>query len=169
MTKTKSGFTIVELLIVIVVIAILAAITIVAYNGIQARAKMTAQTADMNKIGKAMQLWSAESGKSLLESGVGASGLGHGSFSTSYSGLPSVETLLRDSGYLKGDYPTLTAILVGKCSTNAGDNRWFINAIVQNPPSTTSDEQRIAAGCDYGTAVAYTSSPYTSRNFFKVY
>lgn len=33
------GFTIVELLIVIVVIAILAAITIVAYNGIQARAK----------------------------------------------------------------------------------------------------------------------------------
>ena len=32
----KHGFTIVELLIVIVVIAILAAITVVAYNGIQA-------------------------------------------------------------------------------------------------------------------------------------
>ena len=40
-TKQK-GFTIVELLIVIVVIAILAAITIVAYNGIQQRAKNTA-------------------------------------------------------------------------------------------------------------------------------
>lgn len=39
MLKTKSGFTIVELLIVIVVIAILAAITIVAYNGIQQRAR----------------------------------------------------------------------------------------------------------------------------------
>ena len=38
MRQTKSGFTIVELLIVIVVIAILAAITIVAYNGIQNRA-----------------------------------------------------------------------------------------------------------------------------------
>ena len=35
MSKSKSGFTIVELLIVIVVIGILAAITIVAYNGIQ--------------------------------------------------------------------------------------------------------------------------------------
>ena len=39
-TQTKSrGFTIVELLIVIVIIAILAAITIVAYTGIQNRAK----------------------------------------------------------------------------------------------------------------------------------
>ncbi len=44
--KNKQGFTIVELLIVIVVIAILAAITIVAYNGIQNRAKQSAaQTA----------------------------------------------------------------------------------------------------------------------------
>lgn len=39
MRSSKSGFTIVELLIVVVVIAILAAITIVAYNGIQDRAR----------------------------------------------------------------------------------------------------------------------------------
>ena len=38
----QKGFTIVELLIVVVVIAILAAITIVAYNGIQNRAKQSA-------------------------------------------------------------------------------------------------------------------------------
>jgi len=42
----RKGFTIVELLIVVVVIAILAAITIIAYNGISARAKASAaQTA----------------------------------------------------------------------------------------------------------------------------
>lgn len=41
--KQQTGFTIVELLIVIVVIAILAAITIVAYNGIQQRANNTAR------------------------------------------------------------------------------------------------------------------------------
>jgi prepilin-type N-terminal cleavage/methylation domain-containing protein len=39
MKKSTSGFTIVELLIVIVVIAILATISIVAYNGIQQRAR----------------------------------------------------------------------------------------------------------------------------------
>lgn len=38
MRTSKSGFTIVELLIVIVVIAILASITVVAYNGTQQRA-----------------------------------------------------------------------------------------------------------------------------------
>ena len=43
-TKQK-GFTLVELLIVIVVIAILAAISIVAYNGIQNRAKTTSAAA----------------------------------------------------------------------------------------------------------------------------
>lgn len=41
MKRSVSGFTIVELLIVIVVIAILAAISVVAYNGIQARAYNT--------------------------------------------------------------------------------------------------------------------------------
>ena len=42
MKSPRSGFTIVELLIVIVVIAILAAITIVAFNGIQERARASA-------------------------------------------------------------------------------------------------------------------------------
>ncbi len=35
----KRGFTIIELLVVIVVIAILAAVTVVAYGGVQSRAK----------------------------------------------------------------------------------------------------------------------------------
>lgn len=46
-SKNKNGFTIVELLIVIVVIGILAAITLVAYNGIQARANDTAIKSDL--------------------------------------------------------------------------------------------------------------------------
>lgn len=57
MRKSTSGFTIVELLIVIVVIAILAAITIVAYNGIQARAKATSITTGFNQIDKSLRMY----------------------------------------------------------------------------------------------------------------
>lgn len=46
-TTRQPGFTIVELLIVIVVIGILAAITIVAYNGVQNRARDTTAISDL--------------------------------------------------------------------------------------------------------------------------
>ena len=57
MRKSSSGFTIVELLIVIVVIAILAAITIVAYNGIQSRARDAQRAQDGKTIAKALELY----------------------------------------------------------------------------------------------------------------
>ena len=47
MRKTTSGFTIVELLIVIVVIGILASVVIVAYNGAQARAQNASRLAEL--------------------------------------------------------------------------------------------------------------------------
>jgi general secretion pathway protein G len=56
MRKATSGFTIVELLVVIVVIAILAAITVVAYNGIQSRAIDTTVKADLANFAKRMEL-----------------------------------------------------------------------------------------------------------------
>lgn len=61
-TNRKSGFTIVELLIVIVVIGILAAITIVAYNGIQNRANDTAVQADLKAFATKMGLYQADNG-----------------------------------------------------------------------------------------------------------
>jgi prepilin-type N-terminal cleavage/methylation domain-containing protein len=55
-THGQSAFTIVELLIVIVVIAILATISIMAYNGIQDRANDTAVQADISAIIKKFEL-----------------------------------------------------------------------------------------------------------------
>lgn len=58
--KTDRGFTIVELLIVIVVIAILAAITIVAFNGVQQRARDAERASDVAAIAKALSAYIAD-------------------------------------------------------------------------------------------------------------
>jgi prepilin-type N-terminal cleavage/methylation domain-containing protein len=62
MSKNQKGFTIVELLIVIVVIGILAAITIVAYNGIQQRARNTQVIAGVEAYHKAFRSYHAVNG-----------------------------------------------------------------------------------------------------------
>lgn len=59
-TKPSRGFTIVELLIVVVIIAILAAITIVAYNGIQARAKTSAAQSMANSAIKKIEAYNVD-------------------------------------------------------------------------------------------------------------
>ena len=57
MSSNKPGFTIVELLIVIVVIGILAAITIVAYNGVQTRAEASKTSTAIQAYKKALTLY----------------------------------------------------------------------------------------------------------------
>ena len=73
------GFTIVELLIVIVVIAILAAITIVAFNGIQKRGSDSQRKSDIAAITKALELYYIDNGRYPAGSG---SGTINGSWST---------------------------------------------------------------------------------------
>jgi prepilin-type N-terminal cleavage/methylation domain-containing protein len=59
-TSARQGFTIVELLIVIVVIGILAAITIVAYNGIQDRARVSAVSSALSQAAKKLAVYQVD-------------------------------------------------------------------------------------------------------------
>lgn len=106
MRKSIHGFTIVELLIVIVVIAILAAISIVAYTGIQQRARDNARTQAVADIRKALELYKVDHDRYPPHIGSGTnvpSGF-TGLFGTSYS--HSVDTAgnwlknLTDSGVI---------------------------------------------------------------------
>lgn len=62
-SASRRGFTIVELLIVIVVVAILAAITSVAYNGVQARARDAVRIQKLTAITKAIEMYYVDNGR----------------------------------------------------------------------------------------------------------
>ena len=71
-----AGFTIVELLIVVVIIAILAAITVVAFNGIQARARDSARIAKIKSMAKAIELYKIDNGiYPAIQDGSGTEGV----------------------------------------------------------------------------------------------
>ena len=126
--QTKSrGFTIVELLIVIVVIAILAAITIVAYNGIQNRAKTSAGNAGANSLMKKAE-----------------------AFNTINSVYPSYCQLVTNSMTPTGAAPTAGTTGVGTCAAggvNAGSEPKLDNTANITPASA-------AAGTGYTASVS---------------
>lgn len=60
--RNNRGFTIVELLIVIVVIGILAGLVIVTYNGIQQKARDTERKTDINALASHAEAYNAQAG-----------------------------------------------------------------------------------------------------------
>lgn len=92
------GFTIVELLIVIVVIAILASISVVAYNGIQQRSRDSIRKSDINALAKALELHFVDRGSYTQPENRGTD------YSTDGSGDWATDSDLRDlvtGGYVQ--------------------------------------------------------------------
>ncbi len=93
--RASSGFTIVELLIVIVVIGILAAITIVAYSNIQQRARDSVRAQDLSSIKQALLLYNTDHGGVLATSTYGGNGPGGWNLSS----MPSWLSFINSSTY----------------------------------------------------------------------
>ncbi len=111
----ESGFTIVELLIVIVIIGILAALVIVAYTGIQSRARDTQYKTDAQAILKKAESYAADNN--------GTYPTAAGNFSGSIASLPSgIAVVFKSSA---GD-PTNT-VTTGT-GTPAGAEALYVNS-----------------------------------------
>ena len=162
----KRGFTIVELLIVIVVIAILAAITIVAYNGIQQRSRDAQRMSDVANIVKAIQRWSIETGNDFSAMPVGnLSVTGQGWYNTNYS-TSSVKAFLVNLGYLSNGVddplntkggPQAYSYMVVECIS--GDNKQrVVMANLENNPSQTPAQQLGSVSCTSSNYSSYIST-----------
>lgn len=131
----QTGFTIVELLIVVVVIAILAAITIVAYTGIQNRTKSAAVDTTLKQAATKIE------SSAVLNAGVYPDSLATAGFSGSDSKVALQYTRSADTKsycvtvvYGGSEYPKSKngseAMVEGPCSGHSGGPNWCpVNAL----------------------------------------
>ena len=144
-SKQTVGFTIVELLIVIVVIAILAAITIVAFNGIQERARASAVSSALTQAHKKLMEYQVDfpdtfpADKTALEN-LGIKDTGSVAYQyTRTTGTPDAYCLTATTGPTSYKISsTSTTPNAGGCAGHGQGGVAAITNLVTNPSFETS-------------------------------
>jgi prepilin-type N-terminal cleavage/methylation domain-containing protein len=164
MLAARRGFTIVELLIVVVVIGILASISIVAYTGAQAQSRDTQRKADVTRIADALSLYATDNGNNFLEGGSGCASGGNGNGWFSYSGgtyPKSLSDCLKDAGYLKGgaqdpvtgpngtSTPSAGYAYMKYTCTISGEKHTYIYAKLETGPNGSTNPINDAGVCNH--------------------
>lgn len=167
LSKTNTGFTIVELLIVIVVIGILAAITIVSFNGVTKNARVASVKTDVLNNLKLIEVYKATNGDSAPTTATAASLKTSANNTLSYiynpnSGTYCVQVQNNDATYASsGATPTL-----GDCGASGMVSWWKLNgdandAIASN--SGTINGATAAVGQNGAANTAYTFNGSTAN------
>jgi type II secretion system protein G len=108
--KQNKGFTIVELLIVIVVIGILAGLVITTYNGIQQKARNTERTTDLKTFQSQLEAYYAQNGRYPSNADLGATSASNVTFAAANLKGMDKETMRDPKG---SDYTLNTGTTVG--------------------------------------------------------
>lgn len=128
-TASRPGFTIVELLIVIVVIGILAAITIVAYNGIQERARTTTVTSALTQAAKKFSLYQVDNPSAypaaLSDIGIQNSSKVTYQYTVNNTDQPASYCLTATTGTTSYFITGTSQSQLGNCSDNNGSAGWW--------------------------------------------
>lgn len=116
--RTASGFTIIELLVVIIVIGILASIVLIGYSRVSAQGRDARRTADLEAISDAITAYRLRLGDQVTSTSCPSSGDGTGNGWFNYVGTgytKSILSCLTDQGYLSDKYVDPTG-----CATTTG-------------------------------------------------
>lgn len=151
MKQSKSGFTIVEIMIVVLVIGILASIVIVSYNQVQARSRDSKRKADVSNMIKALEIYYGDNGSypiaSTTNSSVGS--IWYSSDTTSWNTFKTamtgaIDIFPSDPSNIGGDVTSLSS---------AHNYAYYAN---------TSNSCNVAAGQMYIIVYRYEVTPKES-------
>lgn len=153
----KSGFTIVELVTVIAVIGILAAITIVSYRGIQNRASDSAVESDLASIAKKLEIHKSFNGGGRLYPVHSSSTV---LAEVGFSASKSAYKIDRASNYYYCASPDYTSYAVGAVS-KSGQNYYMYNGKIEKAGGVWSSTTCERAGHPASPAPAvYSAAGY---------